>query len=102
MLRLTELRGRALSAKFILGGAGELWCVGFTALLVSHLGSPGIGPFGNLGNSENLVAMVAGDAPGIFIRILNILFINPEKLFTFRAFFNKFRHRAILFNAGIY
>ena len=70
-------------------------------LLVPHFWSPGIGSFGNERNSQDLVAMVAGDTPGILIRILDVLFIDPKKLFTFRAFFNKFRHSDILSGAGI-
>ena len=66
-----------------------------------HLRSPGIGPFSDKRDSQDLVTMVAGDSPGILIRILDILFIDPKKLFTFWAFFNQFRHSAVLFSAGI-
>jgi hypothetical protein len=58
-----------------------------------HFGGAGVGALRDEWNSQNLVAVIAGDFQGILIGILNFFFFFPKQLATFRTFANEHRHR---------
>ncbi|MDX1411315.1 MAG: hypothetical protein R3351_04095, partial [Nitrospirales bacterium] len=64
----------------------------FSILLMSHFGSASIRPLCNHGNSQGLMAMIAGNFHRIFIGVLDFLLFDPKEHSTFRTFLHKHGH----------
>lgn len=61
---------------------------------MSHFGGACIRALGDKRNSERLFAVRARDLYRIFIRVLNILLLDPKQHSTFRTFSNEHGHGA--------
>jgi len=62
-------------------------------MLMPHFGGASVGALSNEWNSQNLVAVIAGNFQCILIGIFNFFFFFPKQLAAFWAFANKHRHR---------